>query len=92
METLDRAEKIKDLIQEEKSKFAEDNTAISIGNTTILKTNIGESNQETECDLMLNMDGVECFCVMGEEKQLIASGTLELLRTRDSRFWKEEVY
>ena len=46
-----------------------------------------DQSQQMECEILLNVNGVKCFSIMEKDKQLIASGTLQILKTTDSRFF-----
>ena len=39
---------------------------------------------EVESDVILNINGVNCYSLIGNERSLIATGTLQLLKLRDN--------
>src|SRR5689334_4414300 len=80
---LERAEIIKSILEKEKQS-----TNIGHHKEDFISETIARESQDQdlqmECEVLMNVDHVNCFSVMGKDKELIASGTLQLLKTRES--------
>eukprot|EP01114_Cavostelium_apophysatum_P015746 TRINITY_DN4356_c0_g1_i1.p1 TRINITY_DN4356_c0_g1~~TRINITY_DN4356_c0_g1_i1.p1 ORF type:complete len:505 (+),score=113.21 TRINITY_DN4356_c0_g1_i1:113-1627(+) len=86
-EVMERAERTKAALKSHSESVAE--AMDSVVQSPLISEKIeaekeSEEASTTECDTILSVEGVNCFSILGQERQLISSGTLELLRTKDS--------
>jgi hypothetical protein len=74
-ELLDRAETIKKILKEPNMTGAK---PVEEANESSQ-----ENKEQTECSILMTLQGVRCYSIVGTERQLIASGPVQLLKTLD---------
>lgn len=93
---LDRAETIKKILKDSKNSSNQfltqksnssfsypENNGLYIYVISEFLINKHSIPEMTECTILMNVQGIKCFSIVGTDKQLIAEGNLQLLKTKD---------
>mmetsp|Transcript_2466 Transcript_2466/g.3248 ORF Transcript_2466/g.3248 Transcript_2466/m.3248 type:complete len:504 (-) Transcript_2466:28-1539(-) len=86
-EILERAERVKDTLSKQKQTAPPQQKPLHTSQEHIISTIEHEQmddQTQSECEVILTIEGVECFSIIGNDKHLISSGTLQLLHTKDT--------
>eukprot|EP01118_Nematostelium_gracile_P008108 TRINITY_DN2671_c0_g1_i1.p1 TRINITY_DN2671_c0_g1~~TRINITY_DN2671_c0_g1_i1.p1 ORF type:complete len:491 (+),score=144.02 TRINITY_DN2671_c0_g1_i1:39-1475(+) len=80
VEILERAETIKKILADRNKKVEVKPTA----SAQKIEKELSDDKKQVDCEVIMNVNGVQCYSVVGNEKELIASGNLQILSTTES--------